>query len=101
MHAANETLSIHPREFILFFLLGVEGGVCARMGFKFFSLDIMFPGLERVFQDVPKFPLCCPRVFPKAPKRWGKRKRDKACFYFGEGSILSSYVRECPMFQKY
>jgi hypothetical protein len=98
MHAANETLSIHPREFILFSYWWV--GV-ARMGFKVFCLHIMFPGLECVLQDVPKFPMCCPRVFPKAPKRWGKRKRDKACFYFGEGSIPSSYVRECPMFQKY
>jgi hypothetical protein len=31
---------------------------------------------------------------------WGKGKYDKACFYFGEGSIGFN-VGECSMFQKY
>jgi len=34
------------------------------------------------------FPMCCLRVFPKAP---GKGKCGRACFY----------VTECPVFQKY
>ncbi len=52
----------YTQESSSFFPIWGVGG--ARMGFKFFCLHIMFPGSERVLQDVPKFPMCCPRVFP-------------------------------------
>ncbi len=101
MHAANETLSIHPREFIFFsYWRGGERG--CKDGIFFL----------KSWHHVPRLGTCVCRMFPssqcvpqgcsqKHPKCGGKRKRDKACFYFGEGSILSFYVRECPMFQKY
>jgi hypothetical protein len=45
MHAANEALSIHPREFIFFPYWGAGG---ARTGFLNFCLHIMFPGSEHI-----------------------------------------------------